>query len=106
MTPENQYLWNSFEHELRKVAFPQSVLAAAEKAIAGGQRAAGATAHGLGRVGAEALSGIPALARRCCRGERPTRSFSTSGLEARSRSGSAARCSSSSFRCLSPKAVV
>ena len=40
MTPENQYLWNSFEHELRKVAFPQSVLAAAEKAIAGGQRAA------------------------------------------------------------------
>tara|TARA_R110002110_G_scaffold48486_1_gene144448 strand:+ start:1057 stop:1536 length:480 start_codon:yes stop_codon:yes gene_type:complete len=60
MTPENQYLWNSFEHELRKVAFPQSVLAAAEKALAGGQRAAGATAQGLGRVGAEALSGIPA----------------------------------------------
>ncbi len=60
MDPENLILWNSFEHELRKVAFPEAILQAAERALSAGRRAGGAAAHGLGRAGAEVLSGIPA----------------------------------------------
>jgi hypothetical protein len=59
MTPENLVFWNGFRRELTKVAFPEAMLQAAERALAAGGRAAGGVAHGVGRAGAEALSGIP-----------------------------------------------
>ncbi len=59
MTTENTVLWNSFGHELRKLAFPQQMLQAAENMLAGAGRAAGAGAHAAGRAGSELLGGIP-----------------------------------------------
>ena len=48
MTPETAILMSSFGLELTKLAFPQALAQAAQRAT-----------HGAGRVGAEVLSGIP-----------------------------------------------
>jgi len=60
MTPENTILFTSFDLELRKLAFPQAMVQAGQRAMQGASRAGQAVAHGAGRAGAEALSGIPA----------------------------------------------
>jgi hypothetical protein len=84
MTPEDSILYTAFDLELRKLAFPQALVQAGQRAMQAGQRglrsaqpgggAYGAVAginravgsglesvvHGAGRVGSEVLSGIPA----------------------------------------------
>ena len=60
MTTQNTILFSAFHHELRKLAFPEAMLQAGQRAMQAGAQGARAAAHGAGRLGAEAMSGIPA----------------------------------------------